>query len=69
MRFYCPANRLLKKSQKSGIVEMKCSSCEIRVVDAGPPSAQNRQVYEKLLKKVVLRKLKEMQIETQRKAS
>jgi len=51
------------------IMEMRKSGPVVRVVDAGPLPAQNREVLEELLKKVVLRKLKEMQREAQRKAS
>jgi hypothetical protein len=48
---------------------MKNRYPEVRVVDAGPLPAHNREVLEELLKKVVLRKLKQMHCEAQRKAS
>jgi len=54
--------------QKFRIVEMKFSPFRVRVVDAGPLPAHNREALEELLKKVVLRMLKEMQYEAQRKA-
>jgi hypothetical protein len=47
--------------QESRIVEMRCSPSEVRVVDAGPLPTHNREVLEELLKKVALRKLKQMQ--------
>jgi hypothetical protein len=63
MRFNYPANRLLKESQKSRIVEMKCSPCEIRVADASPPRPANREVLKELIKKAALIKLRQMQYE------
>ncbi len=48
---------------------MKGSPYEVRVVDAGPLPPHNREVLKKLIKKVALRKLRQMQYEAQRKAS
>jgi hypothetical protein len=48
---------------------MKCSPSGVRVVDAGPLPARTQEMLEELLKKVVLRKLKQMQYEAQREAS
>jgi hypothetical protein len=48
---------------------MKCSPAEVRVVDAGPLPPRNREVLKKLIKKVALRKLRQMQYEAQREAS
>jgi hypothetical protein len=48
---------------------MKCSPSGVRVVDAGPLPAHNREILKELVKKVALRKLKQMQYEAQREAS
>ena len=48
---------------------MKNRHLEIRVVDAGPLPDRNQEMLVELLKKVVLRKLKEMEYEAQREAS
>jgi len=48
---------------------MKNRHLEVRVVDAGPLPAHNKEMLKELLKTVVLRKLKQMQYEAQREAS
>lgn len=48
---------------------MKCSPCEVRVVDAGPLPTNSQEMLTELVNNVVLRKLKQMQCEAQRKAS
>ena len=48
---------------------MKRSPWRVQVVDAGPLPARNQEMLVELLKKVVLRKLKEMHYVAQRKAS
>jgi hypothetical protein len=55
--------------QKSRIIGMKKFDPVVRVVDAGPVPAGNREVLQKLIKKAALRKLRQMQYEAQRKAS
>jgi hypothetical protein len=50
-------------------VEMRNRHPEVRVVDAGPLPAQNREILKELLKKVALRMLKQMRYEAQREAS
>jgi hypothetical protein len=42
---------------------------KIRIVEVGPLPPDNREMLKKLIKKVALRKLKEMQCEAQREAS
>lgn len=48
---------------------MKNRYVKIRVADAGPLPPANREALKKLIKKVVLRKPKQMQYEAQREAS
>jgi len=42
---------------------------EFRIVDAGSLPPDNREAQKKLIKKVAMRKLRQMQYEAQRKAS
>jgi hypothetical protein len=48
---------------------MKCSPYEVRVVDAGPLPARNVEGLKNLIKKVALRKFRQMHCEAQIKAS
>ena len=55
--------------QESRIIEMRKFDPLVRVYDAGPLPARNQEMLVELLRKVVLRKLKQMQYEAQREAS
>jgi len=55
--------------QEFRIVEMKFSPFRVRVVDAGPLPPDNKEALKKPIKKVAMRKLRQMQYEAQRKAS
>lgn len=48
---------------------MKCSPVEVWVVDGDPLPASNREVLKKLIEKVALRKLRQLQYEAEKKTS
>ena len=60
---------IVRSIQKSRIIEMRKSDPVVRVVDAGPLLADNRESLQKPIKKAALRKLRQMQHAAQTRAA